>query len=152
MGNAHTSTRVQLSRNTRHAEWCALYVAGMTQQEIADRYGVSRSAVRDAVKKALTEARQRRADIGDLILDLQIRRYEDLYGRCIEALDDAHAGREVGRAQLISAARGILDSLSKIQGLDQAATATVLTESQLDRDLRVLTETMQQALPPAPNA
>ncbi|WP_431818626.1 hypothetical protein [Gordonia jacobaea] len=50
---------------------------------------------------------------------LHTERLEDLLRRSYEALDEAHRGREVGVAQLLSSARGILDSLAKLHGLNQ---------------------------------
>lgn len=56
---------------------------------------------------------------------LLTERYESLYAEVVAALGDARAGREVGRAQLVSAGRGVLDSLARLHGLQAADAVTV---------------------------
>ena len=146
MGNANTSPRVQIPRVERHAAWLADYINGLSMPAVAAKHGVAVSTVHEAIHNRLTEARARRDRIADSLLDVQIARYTDLYRRCIEELDSSEDGREVGKAQLITAARGALDSLTKVLGLDQGITVNVHTETALDRELAAMTKRMGEVL------
>ena len=85
-------------------------------------------------------------------MDTQICRYTDLYRRTIDELDNAATeGREVGKAQLLSAARGILDSLTKVYGLDEHR-VTVTNRTALDDELADLTDALRHKLDERPPA
>ena len=146
MGDAKKSPRVQLPRTEKQAEWLELYIGGASYRQIGTKYGVNHQVILRSIHTQLEAARDRRTHLGDLLLDVQIARYTDLYRRCIAELDDTASGREVGKAQLISAARGALDSLTKILGLDQGVTINVHTENALDRELADLTNRMGKVL------
>lgn len=141
MGDRHKSPRFQGAVAIRQAEALKLFIAGHSYDQIAQRLNYAdRSGAFVAVKRALEDVRAERTELAEHVLDTQIARYTDLYRRCIDALDEAEDGREVGRAQLISAARGCLDSLSRVYGIDaNSAVVTVRTETQLDRDIAELT-------------
>lgn len=146
MGRNHESPRHQLPAAERHAAWLDDYISGMSLQKVADKHGVTKQAVHQVVHRQLDEARNRRNDLGDLYLEIQIARYTDLYQRCIDELNSTDDGREVGKAQLISAARGALDSLTKILGLDHGITVNVHTETALDRELAAMTKQLGEVL------
>ena len=147
-----STTRHHLNKTQRHNEWLKLYAGGATLQSIADLYGVSKQAVFNVCKRALQDARTEREELDGLLIELLNHRYSDLFRRAVEALDDVSPGREVGRAALLAAARGILDSHVKLLGLDQPQRHQVVVESQLDRDLRTLTTIMQGQLGAPPTA
>ncbi|MFT4295748.1 MAG: hypothetical protein QM582_10090 [Micropruina sp.] len=142
MGDMHKNPRRLAEKALSHAAWLDEYINGSTMAAIADRHDVAKSTVHEAIHRRLQEARDRRNDLGDLLLELQISRYTDLYRRCIDELDSADDGREVGKAQLIASARSILDSLTKVLGYDKGTTITVTGESAIDRDIRDLTTKM----------
>ena len=146
MGDAKTSTRVQLAHAEKQERYVRLYRDGHTYQEIADMFGVAPSTVCESVRTQLKHAQARRNHEGDLLLEVQIARYTDLYRRAIEALDSAEDGREVGKSQLLNSARGALDSLTKILGYDKGTTITISGESALDRDIRELTAKMEHEI------
>lgn len=120
----------------RQAEALRLYRDGHSYDEIAQELGYSnRSGAHHAVKAALDDRRRDRQELADNILDTQILRYTDGYRRCIDELDNAATeGREVGKAQLLTAARGFLDSLTKVYGLEQLQ-VSVTNRNALDDDL-----------------
>ncbi|MCF8610039.1 hypothetical protein L5G28_07670 [Gordonia sp. HY285] len=144
-GNANTSKRVQLNRATRHTEWLQLYTGGATFVHIADTYGVHYTSVRDVILRALAEAAAERRELADLALDLQLARYDRLWDEACRALDESKNGREVGRAQLISAARGVLDSKTKLLGLDQPqrTEVTITQTSDIDRELAGMAQALR---------
>lgn len=146
MGDANMSARVQIPRAEQQAAWLDDYIGGLSERAVAAKHGVSKTAVHNAIKLQLASARERRAGLADVLLDVQIARYTDLYRRCIEELDDSSSGREVGKAQLITAARGALDSLTRVLGLDNGITVNVHTETALDRELAALTARMGEVL------
>ena len=152
MADMHKSPRRLGAVAEKQAKALRLYIDGNTYETIAQQIGYAdKSGAHKAVKAALEVLTDERRELARHVLALQIARYTDLYQRTIEALDNVGEGREVGRAQLISAGRGILDSLSRVSGLDQnSAVVTVRAESQLDRDLAALTAMMTAPqLPPA---
>lgn len=142
MGDINKSPRVQIPKSEDHALWLEDYIGGMSYRAVGAKYGVHHSAVYGVVQRQLAKARERRDGLADLYLDLQIARYTDLYRRCIDELNSSEDGREVGKAQLVSAARGALDSLTRILGLDHGITVNVHTETALDRELADLTKQM----------
>ena len=146
MGDAKTSTRVQLSHALKQTKYLEHYIDGWTYQQIAEKYGINHSTVWESIQTQLKHARARRNEAGDLLLELQIARYTDLYKRCIDELDAAEDGREMGKSQLINAARAACDSLTKVLGFDKGTTITISGESALDRDIRELTERMTTEL------
>ncbi|MEP9391198.1 hypothetical protein ABLE94_02915 [Gordonia sp. VNK1] len=111
---------------------------GHTLDDIAERLGYyDRAAVYRAITRSLDRVETENAT---QYRELMTDRYEGLLRRAMDALDDADEGREVGRAQLLSAARGICDSLVRLHGLDNAPVVTIRSETQLDRDIACLTE------------
>lgn len=152
MGDRNKSTRVEAREAEKQARALRLYIDGNTYAQIAvELEYADRAGAHKAVRSALDRLKAERTELAVFMLDTQIARYTDLYHRTIEALDDARDGREVGRAQLISAGRGILDSLSRLCGLDQnSAVVTVRTETQLDRELASLTALMKADAPQLP--
>lgn len=140
--DAKTSVRLDAQAVSRQNEALALLLRGRTYDEIARELGyASRSGAHKAVKAALERAKVERLELAGAVLDVQIGRYEGLLKRSLDALDEAEEGREVGRAQLISAARGVLDSISRLHGLDKpAALVTVRAESGLSSDLARLAQ------------
>lgn len=144
-----STTRQHLNKTQRHNEWLKLYAGGATFQSIADLYGVRKQAVFAVCKKALQDARTERVELNELLVDLTVHRYNDLYRRAVEALDEAAGGREVGRAALLAAARGVVDSYVKLLGLDQPARAevTVRVRDEVDAELHELAATMRRNAP-----
>ncbi|MFT4086146.1 MAG: hypothetical protein QM658_03175 [Gordonia sp. (in: high G+C Gram-positive bacteria)] len=143
VGSANDSPQVQGPIVARQAEALRLRIEGLSYQQIADRLGYeSRNGPHAAVKSALELARADRLELAGEVLDLQIARYEELFSRNVQALDEMEAeGREVGRAALFVSARGYLDSLSRLYGVDRpSAVVTVRTESGLNSDLARLAE------------
>ena len=136
-GDRNRSSRVDAEIVEKQSEALRLLLRGYTYQKIADHLGYrSRQGAHDAVKSALNRAKAERMDLADRVLDMQIGRYQDLLTRSLNALDEAEEGREVGRAQLIGAARGVLDSLSRLYGLDKpSAVVSVRPEAGLSADL-----------------
>ena len=151
MADMHKSPRRLGAIAEKQAKALRLYIDGHTYESIAKTLGYAdKSGAHKAVKAALQDLTDERRELARHVLALQIARYTDLYHRTIEALDNVDEGREVGRAQLISAGRGILDSLSRVSGLDQqSAVVTVRAESQLDRELAALTAMMKAPQLPA---
>ena len=137
MGDAKKSTRVDAQTVDRQNQALRLLSNGRSYDEIAVALGyASRSGAFYAVKSALERAKAERLELAGSVLDKQIARYEGLFKRTVDALDEAEEGREVGRAQLISSARGVLDSLSRLYGLDKpSAVVSVRPESGLSADL-----------------
>lgn len=146
MADKKNSPRVQIPMVNRHAEWLDMYTRGHTYRDIADEYDVAFSTVHEAIHRQLDKARERRNELADVALEIQLSRYDWLYKQACEALADARDGREMGVAQLLAAARGILDSKSKLLGLDQGVTVTVHSESILDRELAELTAQMNEVI------
>ncbi|MBD0021929.1 hypothetical protein GII33_20720 [Gordonia pseudamarae] len=147
------TTRTDSKATLRHLAALKLYANGATFDEVATECGyASRSGAYQAVKAALDDARRERHELADNILDTQICRYTDLYRRTIDELDNAATeGREVGKAQLLSAARGILDSLTKVYGLDEHR-VTVTNRTALDDELADLTDALRHKLDERPPA
>ncbi|KXT57345.1 hypothetical protein Y710_09645 [Gordonia sp. QH-12] len=137
MGDANKSPRVQIPRTEAHAEWLDDYISGMSLRAIAAKHGVTHPAVHHVIHRQLAAARERRDQLADELYEIQARRYELLWTETVKALADAKANREVGVAQLISAGRGVLDSLTKLHGLDQPmrVDVTVTETSDVDREL-----------------
>ena len=152
MADMHKSPRHLGAVAEKQVKALRLYIDGHTYQQIADQIGYAdRSSAHKAVKAALAALTEERTELARHLLDLQVARYTDLYHRTIKALDAVDEGREVGRAQLISAGRGILDSLSRIVGIDHnSAVVTVRTETAMDRELAALTEMMKADSPQLP--
>ncbi|WP_353107810.1 hypothetical protein [Gordonia sp. (in: high G+C Gram-positive bacteria)] len=145
-GNANNSSRVKLNRQSRHNEWLELYAGGMSIPKIAERYEANYTSVRDVVRTALREAADLRTELSGTMLDLQLSRYEWLWAKTVDALDKSSSNREVGRAQLISSGRNVLDSMSKLLGLDQPQRAeiTVHTVDALDHEIASLAESIRE--------
>ena len=146
MGDANKSVRVQLPRHEQHAEWLEEYIGGSSYRAIATKHGVHHTAVLRVVKRQLALARDRRDELADHLYDIQISRYERLWEETIKALDDAKSNREVGVAQLISVGRGVLDSIAKLQGLDQPmrVDVTVTDTREVDRELADLADKLKK--------
>lgn len=146
MGDANKSPRVQVQRAERHAEWLALFTSGATYRQIAERNNVAVSTVHEAIHRQLGAARDRRDGLADVALELQIARYEWLWAQTVASLAASKAGREVGRSQLISAGRQVLDSMTKLMGLDQPqrAEVTVHTVSDIDREISGLAAMLRE--------
>lgn len=144
-----STTRHHLNKTQRHNEWLKLYAGGATCQSIADLYGVRKQAVFTVCKKALQDARTERVELNELLVDLAVHRYNDLYRRAVEALDEAAGGREVGRAALLAAARGVVDSYVKLLGLDQPARTevTVRVRDDVDDELHRLANLLKSNAP-----
>lgn len=126
----------------RHAEWLALFTSGASYAQIANRHGVTKSTVHEAIHKQLAAARDRRDGLADTALELQLARYEWLWAKTVASVATAGAGREVGRAQLLATGRSILDSMNKLMGFDQGVTVNVRSESLLDQEIAALTARM----------
>lgn len=146
MADANKSPRVQVQRAERHAEWLALFTSGATYRQIAERNNVAVSTVHEAIQRQLDAARDRRDGLADVALELQIARYEWLWAKTVASLTASKNGREVGRSQLINAGRQVLDSMTKLMGLDQPqrAEVTVHTVSDIDREISGLAEQLRE--------
>lgn len=142
MGNANTSPRFQAPVVERHGKWLDAFTAGATYKQIADEYGAAVSTVHEAIHRQLAKARDRRDGLADVALELQIARYEWLWTQAVERLTNAGKGREVGYSQLLNSGRQILDSMTKLMGLDQPQRAEVVvhTVSDVDREIAHLAE------------
>ncbi|QRY62736.1 hypothetical protein JVX90_00215 [Gordonia sp. PDNC005] len=146
MGDANTSARVQIPRAEQQAEWLDDYIAGLSERAVAAKHGVSKTAVHNAIHNQLAAARERRAELADHLYEIQARRYEHLWTETARALADAKSNREVGVAQLITAGRGVLDSLTRLHGLDQPTRVdvTVTEISDVDRELADLADMVKK--------
>lgn len=142
MADVNKSPRTQLPRVARHAEWLDDFTKGATYQQIAEKHGVSRSTVHDAVHRQLGRARDRRDGLADVALEQQLRRLDWLWQQAADAITEARDGREMGVAQLIASAKGVVDSTTKLLGLDNGVTVNVRSDSLLDQEIAALTERM----------
>lgn len=148
------TSRQRITDRERATQAVHLRTHGHTLDDIAERLGYyDRAAVYRAITRSLDRVETENAT---QYRELMTDRYEGLLRRAMDALDNADEGREVGRAQLLSAARGICDSLVRLHGLDNAPVVTIRSETQLDRDIANLTRMVTaidadtvEALPPA---
>lgn len=112
---------------------------GMLWDEIAEKHGYSdRGNAQRAVRRVLERVEGETAeDYREVIA----ARYEALWAKSWEAINTAEAkGQLVGKSQLVASARGVLDSLAKLQGL-QASTkseVTVVTRTAIDSEIEAL--------------
>lgn len=145
MGDMHKSPRRKADKAIRHAEWLDEYIRGLSLRKIAAKHGVSKSAVHQAVQNQLRAAIARRDDSADTLLEQQVQRLDWLWTQSAQAINEARDGREVGLAQLISAARGVIDSKTKLLGLDQPQRHEVVVAqvSEIDRELAGLAELLR---------
>lgn len=131
---ATTTSPKQLRDRERARQALELRRDGKQWHEIADALNYTdKSAAYTAVQRFLARTE---SETADEYRELLTQRYEDLYRRAIAKLDDAYRGREVGVAQLLSSARGILDSLAKLHGLQELKVeTTVVQRDELDVEL-----------------
>lgn len=125
----------QLADRERARKAAELRRDGMQWPQIADELGYSdKSSAYTAVRRFLD---RNDSETADEYRELLTQRYEDLYARAIKKLDEAYRGREVGVAQLLSSARGILDSLAKLHGLQEPlkVETTVVQRDELDEEI-----------------
>lgn len=146
MGDANKSPRHQAPIVERHAAWLDDFTQGSTYKQIAEKHGVARSTVHEAIGRQLGKARDRRDGLADVALELQIARYEWLWAKACDSIAKASDGREVGVAQLLSSGRMILDSMTKLMGLDQPqrSEVTVHTVTDLDREIAGLADQIRK--------
>lgn len=146
MGDSKTSPRYQAPIVERHLQWLEEFKNGATYAEIAKNHGYARSTVHEAIHLQLKKAADRRNGLADVALELQIARYEWLWAKACNAVEKAEAGRELGVAQLLNSGRLILDSMTKLMGLDQPqrAEVTVHTVSDIDREIANLADMLRE--------
>lgn len=142
MGDAKKSKRIEAEVAVRQTAALKLMMDRVSYDDIAERLGYAdRSGARKAVMSALNRLKAERLELAEAVMDMQLARYERLLEYALRALDDADEGKEMGRAQLISAARGVLDSISRLYGLDKpSAVVTVKSEAGLNADLARLAQ------------
>ncbi len=163
----------QIDDRQRAAEALKLRRMGYSWPEIADRLSYhDRSTAHRAATRLLNRIEGEEVEE---FRDLHTARLEYLLRQTVEALDGMDQGREAGRAQLITAARGILDSLARLHGLNKpdraeadddsldvpdqldielAELATRIKNAALDRgaelpDTPILDEMQRRGVPPA---
>lgn len=137
----------RVSDRDRAAQAVEMRADGHQWQTIADQLGYydDRAACR-AVQRVLDRTESVNADaLRSILTD----RYEGLYRRAVDAFDQATtSGREVGRAQLLAAARSALDSLAKVHGLDrptaEPAPAAVAAVEAIDLEIAALASAIRE--------
>lgn len=112
---------------------------GMTWDDVAAKHEYSdRGTAFRAVKRVLERVE---GETADDYREVIAARYEALWAKSWEAINTAEAkGQLVGKSQLVASARGVLDSLAKLQGL-QASTkseVTVVTRTAIDSEIEAL--------------
>lgn len=112
---------------------------GKTWAEVADAWGYQdKSTACRAVRRVLERVE---GETADDYREVIAARYEALWAKSWEAINAAEAkGQLVGKSQLVASARGVLDSLAKLQGL-QASTkseVTVVTRTAIDSEIEAL--------------
>lgn len=112
---------------------------GKTWAEVADAWGYQdKSTACRAVRRILERVE---GETADDYREVIAARYEALWAKSWEAINTAEAkGQLVGKSQLVASARGVLDSLAKLQGL-QASTkseVTVVTRTAIDSEIEAL--------------
>ncbi|MBJ7479233.1 hypothetical protein [Rhodococcus sp. (in: high G+C Gram-positive bacteria)] len=112
---------------------------GKTWAEVADAWGYQdKSTACRAVRRVLERVE---GETADDYREVIAARYEALWAKSWEAINTAEAkGQLVGKSQLVASARGVLDSLAKLQGL-QASTkseVTVVTRTAIDSEIEAL--------------
>lgn len=148
MGDNNTSSRSQLNKISRHNEWLQLYAGGATQQQIADRYSVSRQAVGVAIKDALKGAASRRTELADHAYELQLERLERLltahWPHALNTRDNPDQAIRSSRVVL-----DILDREAKLFGLDQPVQVevNVRTRDEIDDELNRLANLLKTNAP-----
>jgi hypothetical protein len=112
---------------------------GMLWDEIAEKHGYSgRGNAQRAVRRVLERVE---GETAEDFREVMVARYEALYAKSWEAIAAADkTGQLVGKSQLIASARGCLDSLSKMLGLQAASKSevTVVTRTQIDSEIETL--------------
>lgn len=112
---------------------------GMTWEEIAEKHEYTgRGTAFRAVKRVLERVE---GETAEDFREVMVARYEALYAKSWEAIAAADkTGQLVGKSQLIASARGCLDSLSKMLGLQAASKSevTVVTRTQIDSEIETL--------------
>ncbi|EGR8595359.1 hypothetical protein I8C62_002852, partial [Listeria monocytogenes] len=109
---------------------------GKTWAEVADAWGYQdKSTACRAVRRVLERVE---GETADDYREVIAARYEALWAKSWEAINTAESkGQLVGKSQLVASARGVLDSLAKLQGL-QASTkseVTVVTRTAIDSEI-----------------
>ncbi|MER5838597.1 hypothetical protein ACIQYW_18545 [Rhodococcus erythropolis] len=112
---------------------------GKTWAEVAEAWGYQdKSTACRAVRRVLERVE---GETADDYREVIAARYEALWAKSWEAINAAEAkGQLVGKSQLVASARGVLDSLAKLQGL-QASTkseVTVVTRTAIDSEIEAL--------------
>ncbi|EGR8601424.1 AraC family transcriptional regulator [Listeria monocytogenes] len=112
---------------------------GKTWAEVADAWGYQdKSTACRAVRRVLERVE---GETADDYREVIAARYEALWAKSWEAINTAESkGQLVGKSQLVASARGVLDSLAKLQGL-QASTkseVTVVTRTAIDSEIEAL--------------
>lgn len=112
---------------------------GKTWAEVAVAWGYQdKSTACRAVRRVLERVE---GETADDYREVIAARYEALWAKSWEAINAAEAkGQLVGKSQLVASARGVLDSLAKLQGL-QASTkseVTVVTRTAIDSEIEAL--------------
>lgn len=112
---------------------------GKTWAEVAAAWGYhDKSSAHRAVKTVLERVE---GETTDDYREVIAARYEALWAKSWEAINTAESkGQLVGKSQLVASARGVLDSLAKLQGL-QASTkseVTVVTRTAIDSEIEAL--------------
>ncbi|KJF21942.1 hypothetical protein C7T36_18350 [Rhodococcus sp. AD45-ID] len=112
---------------------------GKTWAEVADTWGYQdKSTACRAVRRVLERVE---GETADDYREVIAARYEALWAKSWEAISAAESkGQLVGKSQLVASARGVLDSLAKLQGL-QASTkseVTVVTRTAIDSEIEAL--------------
>lgn len=112
---------------------------GKTWAEVADAWCYQdKSTACRAVRRVLERVE---GETADDYREVIAARYEALWAKSWEAINTAEAkGQLVGKSQLVASARGVLDSLAKLQGL-QASTkseVTVVTRTAIDSEIEAL--------------
>ncbi|MGB3362618.1 MAG: hypothetical protein WBB10_27620 [Rhodococcus qingshengii] len=112
---------------------------GMLWDEIAEKHGYSdRGNAQRAVRRVLERVEGETADDYREVISA---RYEALWAKSWEAINAAEAkGQLVGKSQLVASARGVLDSLAKLQGLQASTKAevTIVTRTAIDSEIEAL--------------
>lgn len=112
---------------------------GKTWAEVADAWGYQdKSTACRAVRRVLERVE---GETADDYREVIAARYEALWAKSWEAINTAEAkGQLVGKSQLVASARGVLDSLAKLQGLQASTKAevTVVTRTAIDSEIEAL--------------
>lgn len=128
-----TANPRRVDERVRGSQAVALRRDGLPLREIAERLSYHDAST--AYRAIIRTLDRTEVEVTSEYRQLMTERYENLYRRSIDALDDAQGN---SRAQLVSSARGVLDSLSRLHRLDRESgdqSDQTPTVDDLDREI-----------------